>query len=74
MQNSEDLYASGGLFFKQNSGEIGSLPMKYALHFIGQAFHPGTIVPTYGAGRVGSEIEKKDPLWMDTSLECIFLD
>jgi hypothetical protein len=35
---------------------MGSALMKYPLHFIGQAFHPSTIVPTYRAGRAGAEI------------------
>jgi hypothetical protein len=30
------------------------------------AFHPGTIVPTYGAGRAGAEITEKGHFWMET--------
>ena len=42
-----------GLFSEHNPREIGS------------AFHPSTIVPTYGAGRAGAEIGQKDHLWTD---------
>jgi len=34
--------------------------MKYALHFIGQAFHPGTICQTCGAGRASAELGKRE--------------
>ena len=54
-----------GLFFKHNPRGIGS------------AFHPDGIRTSkafHWAGRASAEIGKKDHLWMDTSLECIFLD
>jgi len=47
------------LYFISDPSEIGSAPMKYALHFIGQAFHPdGTLTTASfhragGAGRIG---------------------
>jgi hypothetical protein len=46
----------GGLKFESDPREIGFAPMKYVLHFIGQAFH--------GAG---ADIGEKDSFYSGTN-------